>query len=95
MAYGINVFRANGTLLLGMSTKLTRFLYHTVATAGNSGSQSISALVASRCVGFAVGRNNGIGTVGHVVTLSDGSVSWAPGSGGTSVDSDVYVIQYK
>jgi len=93
--YGLNVWKASGTPLVGLSTRLTRFLFHTVANAGTSGSQSLSALDPSKCVGFAVPRSSNIGQNPHDVSLAAGSVSWAPASVGTNVQSDIYVIQYK
>lgn len=96
MAHGIQVFKSSGALLLDMSYRLTRFLFHTVATAGNGGSASVPDLVAARCIGFAVGRNNAVGFKPHAVSISDGLVSWSvPGGGGNSMDSDIYVVQYK
>lgn len=93
--YGLNLWKASGSPLLGLSSKLTRFLFHTVANAGASGSQSLPALDPSRCVGFALPRSSNIGQNPHDVTLGAGSVSWAPASVGTNVQSDIYVVQYK
>jgi len=91
--YGVNIWNASGGAQLGISSKLTRFLYTTLANAGVSGSASVSGLDPTRCVGVGVSRGTFF-RIPHAVTLSSGTVTWtAPAS--SSIDTDVLVIQYK
>lgn len=93
--HGIEIYSVTGARMLSMSSRLTRFLFHSLVAAGASGSQAVADLVASRCIGFAVGRSMAFGKVPHDVTLIDGQVSWAPPSVGSNVQSDIYVVQYR
>ena len=94
MAFGINVRNAAGTLTIGMTNRLTRFAYHTVAAAGASGSASVPGLIAANAIGFAVVRDSSLAKLPHVVTVTDGNVAWAPPVAG-SVICDIYCVQYK
>lgn len=95
-AYGINIWKGDGSVLSTMTSKLTRFMYHTLANAGASSNANVTGLVVANCVGFALPRGAlGFANNVHDVTLTAGNVAWAPASVGTNVQSDIYVVQYK
>lgn len=93
--FGMTLWKGSGAVLMSMTTRLTRFMYHTLANAGASGNTNITGLDPARCVGFASPRSTNINENPHDVTLTSGNVAWAPASVGNNVQSDIYVVQYK
>lgn len=95
MAHGLKVYRSDGSVLVDTTHKLTRLAYTNSVAAGASGSALVAGLIAARAVGFANVRSVSGIAAPHAVTVSDGSVSWAPPASGTSADSDVFVFMFK
>ena len=94
MAFGINIYKADGSVRLNMTQRLTRFIFHKAVAAGASSNENVTGLVAANAKGFAQVKDDSFGKIPHTVTVTDGNVAWAaPVSG--SVDCDIFVVHYK
>lgn len=93
MPAGLIVYDASGNPYFDTSqgNQLTRFAFHAVSTSGVAGSGS-GTWTAANCAAFAVPQNGGYGLLPPTVTLTDNNISWTSAS---TVNCDIYVIQYK
>lgn len=93
--YGLRIKDAVGTVLLGITDRITRFRYSNLVSAGASGNTTLSDISGLLSVEFGICVNMaGIGSTPHTVTRSDTTLSWSPNSGTQYVSNDTLVFLF-
>lgn len=94
MPAGLQAWDAAGNLTVDLTTRLSRVVGVVFAAGGSSGSVTVDASLGTPWA-IPVPRNFPVGSC-HKITISGGTISWAPNTGVASqqTDADIYYGVY-
>lgn len=99
MSHGLEVFNASAVRTLSVTSRLTRLVYTRFLPAAESSSVSVTGFDAATHIAMVVARLPALTPsntlVGHNISISGTTISWAPGSASFRADADLLVFAYQ